>query len=536
MVLLACFLYGVNLGGWRTLGAHEALAAVPARAMLDGGDWVVPDFGGIPRVKKPPLGYWLIAAAGALTGTLDAAAARLPSAVGGVLLCGLVGRWGTRWYGRRAGLAAAVVQATSLWALAYGRKAEVDLTLALLVAAGLALILTAPPGESPARRRWRWAAVWVLAGVGWLGKFHFVPVLIFAPLVAHHVLARRWGELRHAASPVGLAAFAALALPWPLLVAARVPAAADAWAVQTAGRVGGALGSRTLAFYPAQLLLLTLPWTPPWVWMTCKLLRRHRRPLATGWAIGTDRRLDRRARAAWRGLVGERADRDLFPLVWLGATVAVLSVSLGRNRHYLLPALPACSLLAGRAVAVAVTLAGRGRTCRGMLRGGRAAAVAWGLPAAGAAAFGLAMTCGGPLADGRAGTAAFVRSLPGRAPAGEPVLVLGMGESSTLWHLPATARRAEDAAGLIDALNRRGRAAVLTDDRSAYLVGRCAAAWRAAGGRCAVTVTARGPGGAGPPRSRFEPLRGLRLLTVEVTPPGRRVAAAPTAGGGVVRR
>ena len=184
MGLLACWVFGANLGGWRTLGTHEALAAVPARAMADGGDPILPDFGGVPRVKKPPLGYWLIAGAGSVGGGVTAFTARLPSAVSAALLCGVVGWWGGRWYGRRAGVGAALVQATSLWALTYGRKAEVDMTLALLTTAGLAVILTAPPGESAGRTKLRWIAAWIFAGSGWLGKFHFVPVLLFGPLVS----------------------------------------------------------------------------------------------------------------------------------------------------------------------------------------------------------------------------------------------------------------------------------------------------------------------------------------------------------------
>lgn len=554
---LTATLYGANLRGWRTLGAHEALAAVPARAMSEGngrldGGWLIPDFGGIPRVKKPPLGYWLIAATNLATGRADAFAARLPSAVSAALLCGLIGWWGSRWYGRRAGLAAAFVQATSLWALTYGRKAEVDVTLCLLTAAALALALTGSPTEAAGRRRWRWAGVWTLAGIGWLGKFHFVPTLIFAPLAVHLILARRQGNGAFALSPIGIAAFVVLAAPWTLWMALSVPAATDAWIMQTAGRVGGALGARSLAFYPAELLLLTLPWTPCWLWALSKTLPRHGRVAIDGWTKCRGNRVDRRLRAAWRTIVGRnvagrsaaagrRFDRDLFPAVWLGTTIVVLSLSLGRHRHYLLPALPACSLLAGRALSVALTLATNGRTFGGRLRGRRAAALTWSLPTVGALLFATAAFTLAPRWDDRRATnAAFLRSLPERLPEGlpdgEPILVLGMGESSALWHLPPKTGRSEDAAGLADALRQRGRCATLVDDRSAWRIDECGDAWRRAGGTFTVTWLAR-EGGADRSRpNAFERLDGLRFAWIEATPPQDSIELRTAAAGGIIRR
>ena len=348
-----------NLGGYRTLSSHECLAAVPARGMSSSGDWTTPDFAGIPRVKKPPLGYWLIAACGAVFkpfggGGVTPLTARLPSASAALLLCGLIGRWGTRWYGRRAGLAAAFVQGTSLWAVRYGRKAEVDATLALLVAAGVYLAATAPRDEPARRARWRWAAVWFLAGLGWLGKFHFAPALLFGPIVARAVALRRTDELRRLANPLGIAAFVLLAGVWPARLLARVPEAWDVWTVQTVGRAGGAFDTRPPWFYPLQAVALTAPWSHLWMWRAWRVVRRVIRRTSDGAKRegGPLRRLRGRWRAATRpGAVARRTDRDLFPVLWLASGTALLCLSVGRNRHYLLPVLPACALLAGRAAA-----------------------------------------------------------------------------------------------------------------------------------------------------------------------------------------
>ncbi|MEM9701195.1 MAG: glycosyltransferase family 39 protein [Planctomycetota bacterium] len=536
-------LYSVNLGGWRTLGAHEALAAVPARAMADGsGDWLIPDFGGIPRVKKPPLGYWLIAASIRLTGVADEFAARLPSALSAVALAGLIGSWGARWYGRRAGLAAALVQGTSLWALTYGRKSEVDITLSLLTAAALFLAVGTRDRGPVGRVRLRWIAVWALAGLGWLGKFHFIPCLIAAPLVGHWLLCGRTHKWRTACSPIGVGLFLLLALPWTAWMAANVPAATDAWFVQTAGRAGGELGVRSLGFYPLQLLILTLPWTPCWLLIAARTFRRSGRKAASAWRRTSNGPLGRQLQAALRSVTGrsaeakERATRDLFPWVWLATTVFVLSLSLGRNRHYLLPALPACSLAAGRGAAVFWAICRNGWAWAGWLRGPRTAVASWLLPMAGTAAFAVVMLTIAPSADGRAANARFVRSLPARSPIDEPILVLGMGESSALWHLPSGARRTETADGLAAALTENRRLAVLADRRSIPLIDECATRWRAAGGSFAVRWIAAETEAPEPRDNAFEPMHGLRFAVIEVGPTVRPLVRSSSRDDSVIRR
>ncbi len=173
VVGLVAVLYGVNLGGWRTLGAHEALAAVPARAMADGngglnGGWLVPDFGGIPRVKKPPLGYWLIAAAEPTDRPgrrLRRPAALRPVGGAAVRIGGLVGRRGGTAAGgpRRGGRAGDEPVGPHLRPKSGGRRDALPADRRRR----WPRILTAPSGAiSPVRRRRRWAAVWTLAGVG----------------------------------------------------------------------------------------------------------------------------------------------------------------------------------------------------------------------------------------------------------------------------------------------------------------------------------------------------------------------------------
>jgi 4-amino-4-deoxy-L-arabinose transferase-like glycosyltransferase len=214
-----------RLGEAKSLGSHEGYAIVPAREMLLSGDYVVPRFGELPRLKKPPLIYWTVIASAKLTGGLDIASARLPAALAGLLLGGLMARWAWRWYGGMAAVGAAAAQLTSVYVLVFARKVEADMILVLLIAATLYLVVGQRPDESRRTTFVRWVAIWACAAVSWLGKFHFGPAMIFVPAVAWLVLERRWRSLLGLFNPVGLLLFAAAAGVWPALVLQRLPEA-----------------------------------------------------------------------------------------------------------------------------------------------------------------------------------------------------------------------------------------------------------------------------------------------------------------------
>ena len=140
VVAISCVVMFYELGDSKTLASHEVFTAVPVRGMLRSGDWIVPRYGGIARLEKPPLGYWVAATSAVVFGEVSEWSVRIPSAVSALVLAGLIGIWAGRWYGREAGLAAGLAQATSVWTIIYGRKAEVDMLLCLLITLALFLL------------------------------------------------------------------------------------------------------------------------------------------------------------------------------------------------------------------------------------------------------------------------------------------------------------------------------------------------------------------------------------------------------------
>lgn len=133
MLLAVCaIVYGLFLGtpGFASSEAHRV---VPGWTMAQSGDWLRLEMFGTPYLRKPPGAPWAIGAAGAILGYSEWTA-RLPSALGASLGVLITLGFATRWFGRRAGLAAALAQALTpvMWAGAgWGRSAEIEMLCVL---------------------------------------------------------------------------------------------------------------------------------------------------------------------------------------------------------------------------------------------------------------------------------------------------------------------------------------------------------------------------------------------------------------------
>ena len=129
----------LGLGRVPLLGPDEPRYARVAVEMQRADEWVTPTLQGKPWLEKPALYYWLAGAAFCVLGENEAAA-RLPSVLAGLLLVGATAVFGTRLFGRAAGLHAGFILATALLPFAYSRAAAMDMLLAATVTVGIGLI------------------------------------------------------------------------------------------------------------------------------------------------------------------------------------------------------------------------------------------------------------------------------------------------------------------------------------------------------------------------------------------------------------
>jgi 4-amino-4-deoxy-L-arabinose transferase-like glycosyltransferase len=297
----------------------EGRYAEAAREMLASGDWLVPRLFGVPYLEKPPLFYWLTAAAYRVA-SVDELGARLVSALAaavGVLTTGLFAR---RLFGVRAGLFAAAILATSGLYFVLARVAITDMLFGVLIVGAItAFFLAEFEGRS-------FVPFWVMAAGATLTKGPVAPVLCVLIAAAHLAIAGRWATLRARRFWLGLLLFLALVVPWFLGVEIDHPGFLRFYIYKEHMlRVAGDEHREPFYWYAPWLLLGFLPWTP----LLIAALPRIRR------------RLQERSRAG----AGAR-----FTAAWAVVILAFFSVPRGKLVPYILPMFPALAILLGDAL------------------------------------------------------------------------------------------------------------------------------------------------------------------------------------------
>lgn len=219
MALLACGLYA---------GLHhpiqdnnEGLYARIALEMLAGHSWVIPTIDGVPYMEKPPLLYWITAASFRVLGTGEAAA-RVGPLVGCVLLLAALYVFARRWWGERSAILAAFIAVSCPLVIVMARMLMFDMLFTgLYTWAVLAMYECVGRG---AGRRWvriGYAALALAVMTKGLVALAFYGALALAAVLEPG--ADRKARLRRALDPVGIAIFAALAVPWHVAAALSEP-------------------------------------------------------------------------------------------------------------------------------------------------------------------------------------------------------------------------------------------------------------------------------------------------------------------------
>lgn len=344
----------------------EGRYAGVAYAMLH-GDVLVPRLHGLPFFHKPPLMYWIDAAALRLFG-VDEIAARIAPLAGALVMAAAMA-----WHSRRQGGVRQV--AFTLGALAtmpffyFGAQyANHDMLVAGLVTAAVVAGVRAAEDAAPLR----WAVLaWTAAALAVLAKGLIgvvLPALVLLPWLLWH---RRWRAIARLLHPFGLTAFAVVAAPWFVAMQWRYPGFADYFFLEQHVRryaQGGFNNAQPWWFYVAALPLLTLPWSLALL-ISRRLWRsaesRNGAAMRGMGAGGEDGRERSRDGAAMRGMaVGPQepaADRAVsvvdrappatggvaFHAWWVTAVLLFFSLPQSKLVGYVLPALgPFAALLA----------------------------------------------------------------------------------------------------------------------------------------------------------------------------------------------
>lgn len=339
----------------------EARNLRAAEEIIESGTWLLPTLNNDPRIKKPPLPTWAAAAMASLCGdTRNLFWLRLPNAIMSLLLLWFVFRFTADWYGRRAGVLALLILATSLQFIGEVQTARWDMFVGALGFGGLwatCRMFSSNVGG------WRYAFLAILlGGASYLSKgpaaFATMWVAFFATVLTFFWLARRradvaaWHEVsRHlprtavdwtALAIVGMFAIAIGNLWW-FGVWLWYP---DTWQtlqediISVNTEHGGAivfyLGMAFPLIAPWSLLLLaTLVWWARklWIWQRADTTATNQAAEA---AIPT---------------------ATLFTFLWLAIALLVLSCIPAKKNRYFLMMLPILAVFLGMASDCLIRLA-----------------------------------------------------------------------------------------------------------------------------------------------------------------------------------
>jgi 4-amino-4-deoxy-L-arabinose transferase-like glycosyltransferase len=294
-----------------------------SRAMLDTGDWVTPRLNGIKYFEKPPLQYWATAGVFALLG-IDEWTARMWPALTGLLCIAFTAFAARRLAPGPSWLFAALAFAGSWGFFIGGQFLTLDMGLTFfLCVAMLAFVLSRRGGSPPGvERNWMLLA-WAALACAVLSKGLVAVVIPGLALAVYCAVERDFSPLRRLHWLPGLALFAAIALPWFLLVQEKNPEFFrfffiyehfERYLLPDHHRPG------PWWYFVPVILVGLLPWTPA-----------IPSAIARAWKAPAD---------------GFKVDR--FLVIWAAVVVVFFSASHSKLPGYVLPAVPAILLLFAR--------------------------------------------------------------------------------------------------------------------------------------------------------------------------------------------
>jgi len=339
LVALAIAVYFGGIGSYPFLDPDEGRYAEIPREMLETRDFVTPRLNYVHYFEKPPLFYWLTAGAMGALGRTETAG-RIVPALCGLATVLLVMAMAAKIAGQRAGVLAGWVYLTSLLPLVMARLLVIDGLFSLLVAGAWCCWWFGYACQEPKNQRAWYVTAWALLGLATMAKGPVALALTALLVVAFLALRRDLRALKAMAWWPGLLVWAAIVLPWHVLVSLRNPEFLRFFVVVQ--HIERFLGESKEHVKPAWFFLPIFilgmaAWAPMLFPALAKAWRRGRSAI----------RLTKSGAGEGGEQVGTRDTAALYLLVWVGAVIVFFSASSCKLVPYILPAYPAAAVLIG---------------------------------------------------------------------------------------------------------------------------------------------------------------------------------------------
>ena len=147
-------------------------------------------------------------------------------------------------------------------------------------------------------------------------------MLVLPPIFFYFAVFRQWKKIKDTLPIIGPILFLLIVLPWPIMVAAKTPGGWAFWKREFIDRFMGdyASGHKPFWYYLLIIFLFAAPFS-------AFVLYAVAAPFHSVW--------ERKRPAMW------------YLWLWFVVQIVVMTISGGKRQHYILPAFPAFSILAG---------------------------------------------------------------------------------------------------------------------------------------------------------------------------------------------
>jgi len=319
------FLFYFGLSAFGLVGADEPRYAQIAREMLARHDLVTPTLYGKPWLEKPPLYYWRAMEAFWAVGVSDWAA-RLPSATAATFMVAVI-YFFLRRFRPGTQLNGALMTAASAGVIGFARGAGTDMLLAAAFVVGMLAWFTWYAAE---RRLWLGFFYFFMA-LGALAKGPVAPLLAALIIVIFALAQRDVRLITRTLWLPGILLFLAVSLPWYVAVQLQNPQFLREFILQhNLGRFASNMYRHRQPFwyFVPVLLLGVMPWTALVIAGWVETIKQWHEQPAT-----------------------REATLSKFLLIWTAVVVVFFSISASKLPGYILPAVPAGTILAATWVA-----------------------------------------------------------------------------------------------------------------------------------------------------------------------------------------
>lgn len=315
------FLFFFGLSHFGLLGADEPRYAQVASEMLARHDWITPTLGGQPWLEKPVLYYWQAMLAYKIFGVSDWAA-RLPAAVDATFMVIAVFVFLRRF---RSGfeLDGALIIASAAGVVGFARAASMDMALA----ATFAVAMLAWYAWYASGNQIYLAGFYGFIALGTLAKGPIAPFLAAVIVIAFAVAQKKFRLIVKTLWIPGMLVFLLVALPWYIAVQLRNPEFFRVFILEhNFSRFG------TNRYHHPQ---------PFWFYLPIVIVA------LLPWAVFAVTALYENLRAWWAKKAGHQSEDafNLFLAIWFLLPLLFFSLSKSKLPGYILPAVPAGTLL-----------------------------------------------------------------------------------------------------------------------------------------------------------------------------------------------